>query len=222
MLVTIDHLSLPDCAFSCTEWHDSGGSEYNCEWYSEDDNCETHGDAYEYDGYTAKEACCACGGGTTASDSGSGSDDSNSSAMEADAEADAAERSFLNATEDGDQVMNTIHDIIIESGGDTTGSEPTTEPTAVCEDYTTTSGTEWHDSGGSEYNCEWYSEDDNCETHEDDYEYDGYTAKDACCACGGGTTGSDAGSGSDDSTEVEELEEFTHEVQPLDKIQLEE
>ena len=54
------------------EWHDSYSSEYDCDWYSDDGNCQaySHGqglaaDQFEYDGLTAGEACCSCGGGTT-------------------------------------------------------------------------------------------------------------------------------------------------------------
>ena len=47
------------------EWHYSYSSEYDCDWYSDDGNCQAYGDQYEYDGLTADEACCSCGGGTT-------------------------------------------------------------------------------------------------------------------------------------------------------------
>ena len=54
------------------EWHDSYSTEYTCDWYSDDGNCQaySHGqgltaDQFEYDGLTAGEACCSCGGGTT-------------------------------------------------------------------------------------------------------------------------------------------------------------
>merc|ERR1712166_1465897 len=65
---------------------------------------------------------------------------------------------------------------------------PTVEPTAVCMDLTV-NGTEWHDSDSSEYTCDWYSDDGNCQAYGDQYEYEGYTANQACCCCGGGTTG---------------------------------
>merc|ERR1711865_978723 len=65
---------------------------------------------------------------------------------------------------------------------------PTVEPTAVCADLTV-NGTEWHDSDSSEYTCDWYSDDGNCQAYGDQYEYEGYTANQACCCCGGGSTG---------------------------------
>jgi hypothetical protein len=45
-------------------WHDVDGTNYNCSWYAEDDHCEMYGLQYEFNGTTAKRACCACGGGT--------------------------------------------------------------------------------------------------------------------------------------------------------------
>merc|ERR1712166_1338925 len=41
---------------------------------------------------------------------------------------------------------------------------PTVEPTAVCMDLTV-NGTEWHDSDSSEYTCDWYSDDGNCQAY---------------------------------------------------------
>ena len=44
-------------------WHDSDGADYNCQWYALGNNCAESGDSYANFGMTAKEACCACGGG---------------------------------------------------------------------------------------------------------------------------------------------------------------
>merc|ERR1712166_649796 len=76
------------------------------------------------------------------------------------------------------------------STGSAAGSaaEPTAEPTAVCMDLMV-NGSEWHDSYSTEYTCDWYSDDGNCQAYGDEYEYDGLTADEACCSCGGGTTG---------------------------------
>merc|ERR1712153_253625 len=71
---------------------------------------------------------------------------------------------------------------------------PTPTPTGECEDLMV-NGTEWHDSYSSEYDCDWYSDDGNCQAYGDQYEYDGLTADEACCSCGGGTTGGSEGSG---------------------------
>merc|ERR1712028_99392 len=62
-----------------TEWFDADGEYYDCEWYgSYESYCDWYGDDYasELDGITASQACCTCGGGSTANhgDSGSGSD----------------------------------------------------------------------------------------------------------------------------------------------------
>eukprot|EP00547_Thalassionema_nitzschioides_P010488 CAMPEP_0194225818 /NCGR_PEP_ID=MMETSP0156-20130528/40440_1 /TAXON_ID=33649 /ORGANISM="Thalassionema nitzschioides, Strain L26-B" /LENGTH=282 /DNA_ID=CAMNT_0038957921 /DNA_START=32 /DNA_END=876 /DNA_ORIENTATION=+ len=46
-------------------WFDEGGERYDCDWYTLEDNCDRYGDLYrdEIVCRTAKEACCACGGG---------------------------------------------------------------------------------------------------------------------------------------------------------------
>lgn len=45
------------------QWYDAAGPEFSCKFYEEDDNCDTWGHGYANFGQTAKEACCACGGG---------------------------------------------------------------------------------------------------------------------------------------------------------------
>merc|ERR1711971_237682 len=57
------------CRDTSPDWHDSGGSVYNCAWYGQRmDNglnrCETDGNSHRYNQYVAREACCVCGGGT--------------------------------------------------------------------------------------------------------------------------------------------------------------
>merc|ERR1711865_43147 len=52
-----------------TDWHDADGEYYDCAWYgSYESYCEWYGDHYasEMDGVTASQACCTCGGGSTA------------------------------------------------------------------------------------------------------------------------------------------------------------
>jgi hypothetical protein len=122
----------PDGEGQCEDvqgWYDSDGPEYDCIWYEENDACEFASD-YENDGYTATEACCVCGGGTS------------------------------------------------------DGSTPTSPPPGEgqCEDVQG-----WYDSDGPEYDCTWYEENDACE-FASEYENDGYTATEACCVCGGGTS----------------------------------
>ena len=68
---TLSHIYVKLCDLF-VEWHDSYSSEYDCDWYSDDGNCQAYGDQYEYDGLTADEACCSCGGGTTGGSEGSG------------------------------------------------------------------------------------------------------------------------------------------------------
>ena len=45
------------------EWYDSVGSNYNCAWYAIGRNCAVYGSGFDNYELTAKEACCACGGG---------------------------------------------------------------------------------------------------------------------------------------------------------------
>ena len=142
-----------------TIWHDSEGEQYNCEYYSEGDNCETYGDGYEYDGYTANQACCAC----------AATDAPTSAPTE-----DPTDTPTVAPTE-----QPTQHPTVAST------DEPTTEPTAECDDSTASNGTVWHDSVDERYTCDWYSQGVNCETYGDQYEYDGYTANQACCACDG-------------------------------------
>jgi len=160
-----------------SEWHDSGGDQYNCQWYSYnssqtgdsygDHHCESYGESYEYDGKTGDQACCTCGGGT------------NTTSSPTDAPTVGATDSPTDAT-----------------------PTPTPTPSTDCEDYTTSDGQDWHDSGGDQYTCEWYSYnssqtgdsygDHHCESYGDSYEYDGYTANEACCTCGGGNGDTDS------------------------------
>lgn len=41
-------------------WHDTDGSAYGCDWYSEGRRCEQHGNGFANGGLTANQACCAC------------------------------------------------------------------------------------------------------------------------------------------------------------------
>jgi len=207
------------------EWHDSDGDEYDCDWYSNENNCEEYGDAYENDGYTAKQACCACAGDHTESPTDTPIDASTLSPTDtspdapADAQTEAPHPTPTAAPSEEDTAHPTAApteastealtdaptDVPTEAPTGAPTQTPTDEPTeAKCEDYTTSNGTKWQDSGG--YNCEWYSETGDsykayhCESYGDSYKNDGYTANEACCWCGGGTThgttSSDSGSGS--------------------------
>jgi hypothetical protein len=45
-------------------WYDSGGPRYDCEWYNQNNYCARYGNFFLNYGETAKDACCACGGGS--------------------------------------------------------------------------------------------------------------------------------------------------------------
>ena len=77
-------------------------------------------------------------------------------------------------------------------GGGDQDTPPAPPPTAVptespsdtsCEDQTLGDGSQWHDSDGSEYGCEWYAERDNCELYGSNHANGGFTGKQACCVC---------------------------------------
>jgi hypothetical protein len=55
-------LYVGDDCIDVNGWHDSDGSQFDCEWYSHKDNCEVYGHSYEHMGKTANEACCVCPG----------------------------------------------------------------------------------------------------------------------------------------------------------------
>ena len=74
------------------------------------------------------------------------------------------------------------------SSGSSSGSGADSDE--KCEDYTSSDGSYWHDSDGAYFDCEWYSQ-GNCDRYGDGSEYENYTANEACCTCGGGTTGDD-------------------------------
>merc|ERR1712038_64749 len=64
---------------------------------------------------------------------------------------------------------------------------PTTSPTPAppCDD----DPEGWYDSDGPQYDCEWYGQGSNCQAYGHLYENFGKTANEACCACGGGRSG---------------------------------
>ena len=55
-----------ECIDSPIGWHDEDGPNSNCEWYGQGNNCAAYGDeCFGVDDKSAKQACCACGGGYT-------------------------------------------------------------------------------------------------------------------------------------------------------------
>ena len=58
------HINLTLFYWECTDviiggnkWHDSDGSTYDCNWYSEADRCVEYGEEYAWAGLTATQAC---------------------------------------------------------------------------------------------------------------------------------------------------------------------
>jgi len=62
---------------------------------------------------------------------------------------------------------------------------PTPTPEG-CIDETLADGSDWHDSDGPDYNCQWYNQGNNCEIYGGDFANGGFTANQACCSCDGG------------------------------------
>ena len=53
------------CNNEPSDWYDSDGKKYNCNWYGADPrHCQYYGSDYRNFGKTANEACCTCGGGS--------------------------------------------------------------------------------------------------------------------------------------------------------------
>ena len=202
----------PGCDDYPEGWHDSGGESFDCNWYAKfKNNCQSYGNSFENDGKTANEACCTCGGGRISTCNESDDSEIVDSTSEP-SEAPSYSKTFTpssnptqllsqskapecsNSPDDwydsagpqydcnwyalshncknyGHKYKNfgkTANQACCICGG---GSSP-------CEDVQG-----WHDSGGTKYNCEWYSKSLHCIQYGDKYENGGYTANQACCAC---------------------------------------
>ena len=63
----------------------------------------------------------------------------------------------------------------------------------TCADFTSSDGTAWHMSAGTQYTCAWFTEilgaSSRCTQYGHLYPSSGYTANQACCVCGGGGGG---------------------------------
>eukprot|EP00729_Bicosta_minor_P001258 gene1258-28483_t len=87
---------------------------------------------------------------------------------------------------------NTLHSVRLEVDTKTTSTTTettTTVPDPVCADAPFFSGLPWHDKGDRSYNCDWYGKSARRRCpYADKVEgsNEGMSAKDACCACGGG------------------------------------
>jgi hypothetical protein len=102
---------------------------------------------------------------------------------------------------DGNDCSSGCYDNGNTSGGDTGGNDD-------CVDILI-NGSDWYDSDGETYDCDWYATGNNCE-YGDSFANFGYTANDACCVCGGGTIeGNDGGSSGGDDSSDECVNSFT-------------
>jgi len=57
-------ITTTQCVDDPKNWYDSDGEDFNCEWYATDNHCTEHGNGYANNAKTARQACCACNGGT--------------------------------------------------------------------------------------------------------------------------------------------------------------
>lgn len=117
-----------------SDWYDSGGVQYDCEFYAAGANCEIFGNGFQNFGWTARQACCVCGG--------------------------------------GEKIQ----------GPPTQGSCSDLSPRDLSHD----NPMKWNDRTGANYDCEYYAVGDNCNIFGNGFANYGWTAKQACCACGGG------------------------------------
>ncbi|KAL3908473.1 MAG: hypothetical protein SGILL_008465, partial [Bacillariaceae sp.] len=60
---------------------------------------------------------------------------------------------------------------------------------------------------GEDYRCDWYAQDQNCAAFGIDYDEDGVTANEACCACGGGARFEEQNDNEEEEQEQEDEEE---------------
>lgn len=195
-------------------WYDSDGSAYTCEWYQHEGRCSIYGHSHRNFNKTANEACCVCGGGhsfaqsdtsvetlaplqspsaTTSSPSATSSspsvemicEDTHPYWHDADGEAYTCEwyKSGSRCSEYGHGHSNfglTANQACCSCGG---GTLRELNPVS-CED----SPNNWHDSDGSQYDCQWYSNEDRCTKYGHSYSNFGKTAQEACCSCNGGVS----------------------------------
>ena len=170
MSPSIEPLQYKDCIDSPSEWHDSDGKEFNCEWYATKDNpsddhrCDQYGDLNPNFDKTATEACCACGGGI----SGPSSIPSSSLFPSI-----SAGPSVSSEPSNQNEYIEPSH----------SPAETNVPSEAAC--FEVPEG--WHDGLGEKYNCAWYGIGGRCQNYGDSYKKFGRTAKEACCQCGGGT-----------------------------------
>ncbi len=194
---------------SCTDlpdgWYDKSGD--NCAWYAEGTNCHDYGSQNRNFGKTANQACCACGGGSSAladfdMNMGDGDQEAPAAGVELD---DIGCYDFPDFRDNvGDGCMWYAQGINCEYYGAQFRSEMGTANEACCicgggtadppalNDESISPGcsnspSNWMDIDGD--NCAFYAIGNNCQAFGDKYiGVASKTANMACCACGGGST----------------------------------
>jgi hypothetical protein len=153
------------CVDSPAGWYDSDGPTFTCQWYKENNYCDSFGSTNEYTnfGKNAKQACCVCGGGSTA----------------------------LRPPAPSPTKLKPTPNPPTESPTKCPTSSPTQRPSPTPPSPTrpskcVDSPLNWNDSDGPTFNCKWYAEEQYCDSFGDKYPNLGKTANQACCACGGG------------------------------------
>ncbi len=200
-LLTEDSNRSRDLQDECTDlpnaWYDIYGD--NCAWYAAGTNCKDYGSQNKNFGKTANQACCVCGGGSSAErDMGD-----QQSAPVGVALNDAGCYDFDGFYDNvGDGCVWYAQGYNCEYYGSQFASERGTANEACCacgggspdppalSDETLTPGcsnnpSNWVDKDGD--NCAFYAIGSNCDDFGDDnFGVATKTARSACCACGGG------------------------------------
>jgi hypothetical protein len=186
-------------------WHDAGGDTYTCGGYYTDANkCSKWGGKFRFDSMVAQDACCTCGGGSSEwkvfqNEDDDDTDDNNAVVC--------ADKTAMGATwhdDGGEKYTCAWYAGSAQARCDKYGAGHAfagmTASQACCacdggelllpqcQDLTSDVGA-WHDAGGAAYACSnYYAMDDGtrCDKYGGKYENEGFTANQACCACGGG------------------------------------
>ncbi|GFH45125.1 hypothetical protein CTEN210_01599 [Chaetoceros tenuissimus] len=203
---------LPSDEYYCEDfpsgWHDIDGPDYDCNWYSTGNNCEVYGSGSAKDGHVANDACCACGGGLSDSERSVGTNnlitemecedsplgwyDKDGSDFDCAWYANDNNCQMYGSVPEATNFGKTASEACCICGGGMSEKTPSAapsraasmNPTMYCED----SPLGWHDADGEDYDCDWYYNSGFCNSFGIDpqYAWQGKTAKQACCKCGGG------------------------------------
>lgn len=174
-------------------WYDADGPMYNCKWYSLSNHCSAHGSSYSNFGDTAKEACCACGGGSLFSHFPSSSPTTASPTVSKIPSTTPTEKPSKIPTwtpthrpslTPSTSSFPTTYPTEKPTFSPSASSSPSSYPSEGCKDAMDG----WYDSDGRDYDCGWYYSFNRCSTYGNSHSNFGYTAKEACCSCGGGSS----------------------------------